>query len=99
MRLLYNIKLHQKALTILEMIEKCDRIIADSKSFMTRYDAPWFSFTRPMYQKTIDKHIAVKQRLIIYYSDVMRRLVEPAISNAIDLGTIVITENGYAHAL
>ncbi len=91
-----NLKLHKRALAILEMIEICDNRIQDYKNQLKRTPKLYYDGVRNYYTKNIDKHIAIKDRLIRYYADVMVRLTNPIINNAILLGNISIDERGFA---
>ena len=91
-----NLKLHKRALAILEMIETCETRITDYNYYLSKPRSQYFLSTQDYYRKNVTRHLAIKQRLIIYYADVMIRLTEPVISNAILLGRISIDERGFA---
>lgn len=91
-----NLKLHKKALNILEMIETCENRLADYRGYLKKPYAAYHCSTRFYYERNIDKHVAIRQRLINYYADVMLRLVSPVVENARLLGTIVINEKRIA---
>ena len=91
-----NLKLHKRALAILEMIETCETRINDYNYYLNKPRSSYFLSTKDYYQKNVARHLAIKQRLISYYADVMVRLTEPVICNAILLGTISINERGFA---
>ncbi len=91
-----NLKLHKRSLCILEMIEICENRIADYRSYLNKPHSVYYHITKDYYQKNVTRHLAIKQRLISYYADVMQRLIEPVINNARILGTITINELGKA---
>lgn len=80
MRLLYNIQLHQKALAILEMIERCTIYENTNKHYLNEWDgANWMDLIRIAYEReeldtAVNKYAAIKQRLIKSYTIVRHKI-------------------------
>ena len=80
MKILFNIKLHQKALTLLEMIEKCGIHYNTSKTYLTKWDnCNWMDMFRLAYkredlERQVEKYAAIKKRLIRSYIDVCDKI-------------------------
>lgn len=96
-----HLKLHNRATCILEMIERCDYLINDAKDYLNNNClAPWFVATKHIYAEQYYKYKGIKKRLVIYYADVIERLVRPAMeSNARVIGDIQVNQNGIANPI
>jgi len=84
-------KLHQRADTILEMIQRSDKRAQDAARYIitakTNPEA-WHGITVPLYEKELDKYIKVSYRLQRYYADVMVRLTKPVIERMAEVKPI-----------
>jgi len=95
-----HLKLHRKAIDILEMIKTCDERVEDSRNCLERSVASmWHHATKKHYEDRIKKYTAVKKRLTAYYSDILQRIIDPVLNNAVLLATIIVHENGVAEAV
>lgn len=72
---------HCKCVKALELIATCDQYISTCKANLKRhYAADWIDQmpgVQKYNQKNIEKYSAIKQRLIIYYSNQFMKMVSP----------------------
>jgi hypothetical protein len=80
-----QLKLHQRAVDCLDMIVRCDVRIGECKDALKRWDvARPFDLIRAVYsrydmEQPITRHEAIKQRLTLWYIDIMARIEDVAI--------------------
>lgn len=81
MKTLFIQKQHEKCLAVIEMIQNCEKIIGNCKSNLARLEKMNWIDRMPgsesWNEKQIVKYRAIKQRLILYYSNQFMKLVEP----------------------
>ena len=76
------LKLHQRQVDILDMVIKCNNYLADHAPKLRSYQASkeWYIgiWTRheliDYHVKLVNKYTGIKQRLILYYLDIQKRI-------------------------
>ncbi len=80
-----QLRLHQRAVDVLDMIVTCDKYYADAEDNLKRWDkANWMDMIRIMsnrsqWEQSVNKYAAIKQRLTSWYIDIMGRIEDVAI--------------------
>ncbi len=84
-RAMRQMKLHQRAVDVLDMIVRCDNYYANAMDYLNRWDAAnWMDMIRLVnkrddLEKHVNKYAAIKQRLTSWYIDIMGRIEDVAI--------------------
>ncbi len=84
-RAMRQMKLHQRAVDVLDMIVTCDKYLGDAQDNLKRWDAAnWMDIIRIMskrsqWEQSVNKYEAIKQRLTSWYIDIMGRIEDVAI--------------------
>jgi len=72
---------HQKCIKAIELIETCNEYIANNKANIKRHSSLHWIRQMPgfldYHEKSIKKYTAIRERLILYYSNQFMKLVDP----------------------
>ncbi len=80
-----QLKLHQRAVDVLDMIVTADKYLCDAQDNLKRWDAAnWMDLIRIMsnrsqWEQSVNKYEAIRQRLTSWYIDIMSRIEDVAI--------------------
>ncbi len=81
-----QLKLHQRAVDVLDMIVTADKRYANAEDYLRRYDASknWMDMIRIMnnrndLERELARYDAIRQRLTSWYIDIMGRIEDVAI--------------------
>lgn len=80
-----QLKLHQRCVDVLDMIVTCDKNYADAADYLAKYDrAGWLDIIKCVHRRDdleaeVNRYAAIKQRLTLWYIDIMSRIEQVAI--------------------
>jgi hypothetical protein len=94
-----QIKLHQRCLDVLDLIVSADKAIEEARHYLHRYDnckdhyAPLRLFNnREDLDNRLRRYRLIKDRIVMWYADIERRLIEEVVERADKENVVSISE-------